>query len=61
MPDKLMTLKEVAAYLDVPEATLYGWRYHGKGPRSIKVGRHVRYRRADVERYLDGHTERGAA
>ena len=48
----LMSIPEVARYLSVPEATLRYWRYQGTGPRSIKVGRHVRYQRSEVERYL---------
>jgi len=47
-----MSIREVAQCLGVPEATLRYWRYQGTGPRSIKVGRHVRYQRAEVERYL---------
>ncbi len=39
--------------LGVPVPTIYGWRYHGEGPRGIKVGRHVRYRLAEVNRWLD--------
>ena len=42
-----------AAYIKVPLRTLDQWRYLGKGPRFIKVGRHVRYRRDDVDRWLD--------
>jgi excisionase family DNA binding protein len=51
--DELWTPCELAGYLGVPVATLYGWRYKGSGPRSIKVGRHLRYRRGDVEAWLD--------
>jgi len=43
----------LAEYLDVPLPTIYQWRYQGKGPTAIKVGRHVRYRRQDVERWLE--------
>jgi predicted DNA-binding transcriptional regulator AlpA len=42
----------LARLLDIPERTPGQWRYRGKGPRYIKVGRHVRYRRADVEAWL---------
>jgi len=47
-----MSIPEVAVCLGVPEQTLRFWRYKDIGPRSIKVGRHVRYQRAEVERYL---------
>lgn len=49
----LATAEEVSEYLGVPVDTLYAWRYRGVGPRSAKVGRHVRYRWEDVERYVD--------
>lgn len=33
-------------------ATLSRWRYAGKGPRFVKVGRLVRYKLSDVEAWL---------
>lgn len=51
-PRALAAPAAVAAYLGVPIATLYNWRYRGKGPMSIKVGRNVRYRWSDVEAWL---------
>jgi hypothetical protein len=38
----------------VPPRTVYNWRTRGLGPRGIRVGRHVRYRLADVDAWLDG-------
>jgi excisionase family DNA binding protein len=49
----LGTTAEVAEYLKVPEHTLVQWRYKGTGPRYSSVGRHVRYRWADVDRWID--------
>lgn len=49
----LASLQEVAAYLGIPVGTLYGWRYKGEGPSGYKVGKHVRYRWADVDRWLE--------
>lgn len=51
--DKLMSPTELAEFLDVPVATIYQWRTRGEGPRGVRVGRHVRYRPADVERWLE--------
>lgn len=51
--DRLMTLPELAAFLQKPEGTLYQWRSRGEGPRGIKVGQSVRYRRRDVEAWLE--------
>lgn len=51
---------EVGEYLGgIPVRTLGQWRYLGKGPRWIKVGRHVRYRWSDVEAWLDEQTAKG--
>ncbi len=47
--EPLLSPLELAEYLDVPVATLYGWRYHGGGPPGFKVGRHLRYRLGDVQ------------
>jgi len=49
----LMTPQEVADFLAVPVLTLQTWRAKRKGPRVYRVGRHVRYRVADVEEWLD--------
>lgn len=49
----LLTPDEVAEYLNVPARTLPRWRYLGIGPKFIKVGRHCRYRQADVDAWLE--------
>jgi excisionase family DNA binding protein len=54
----LLSPTDLAAYLAVPLATVYRWRSRRKGPCGIRVGRHVRYRIADVERWLDDQRER---
>lgn len=43
---------DLAAWLGVSRRTVEEWRYHGRGPVGHRVGRFVRYRRADVERWL---------
>lgn len=55
-PDEFLTIAELAAWLKIPTQTLYGWNSRGGGPKVTKVGRHVRYRRSDVEAWLDGTT-----
>jgi excisionase family DNA binding protein len=49
---ELLSVRQLADYLDVPAATVYRWNYLGTAPQRIVVGRHVRYRRSDVERWL---------
>ncbi|MEU7692548.1 helix-turn-helix transcriptional regulator [Microbispora hainanensis] len=46
--ERLWTVEEVAKFLGVPVATLYQWRHHRTGPRSRKIGRHLRYLPEDV-------------
>lgn len=48
----LMTLEEVSAATGVAVPTLRYWRHNGTGPTSFKLGRRVRYRRADVEAWV---------
>ncbi|MBD0740431.1 helix-turn-helix transcriptional regulator [Streptomyces sp. CBMA29] len=50
----LATPVEVSEYLGVPVATLYQWRHRGAGPRVHKLRRHLRYRWAEVEAWVDG-------
>ena len=52
MNDPLMTINELAGYLKVRPATLYGWRHEGSGPPGVKVGRAVRFRREDVDAWI---------
>jgi excisionase family DNA binding protein len=51
--DALLTVSEAAAFLKVPAATLYSWRQRGIGPRAIRVGKYLRYRRAAILDWLD--------
>jgi excisionase family DNA binding protein len=57
MEDKLMTVEELAEYLTIPKQTIYRWRTEGHGPRAIKVGRHLRFRSADVETWLNSQAD----
>jgi excisionase family DNA binding protein len=52
MLDPLLSTQELAAYLDLPVATLYAWRYRGQGPSGFRVGRHIRYRQCDVDQWI---------
>jgi predicted DNA-binding transcriptional regulator AlpA len=55
--DRLLTAEDLAAFLDVPIKTLYAWRYRGEGPVGFRVGKHVRYRWTDVERWIGDRVE----
>lgn len=57
MNEPLWTVEQLAEFLGVPVRTIYAWRYKRKGPPALRVGKHVRFRPADVERWL---ADRGA-
>lgn len=50
--DRLWTVRDVAQYLGVSKSTVYCWRSEGVGPAGRRVGRHVRYRPADVRQWV---------
>lgn len=50
--ERLLTPAEVSARLGVPVATLAQWRCYRRGPAFVKVGKHVRYERGELDRYL---------
>jgi predicted DNA-binding transcriptional regulator AlpA len=49
----LLDLQRFSSEYGFPEATLYGWRHRGIGPRSVRLGRRVYYRRQDIERWIE--------
>ncbi len=51
--DRLLTVKDLASYLEVPVATIYAWRYRRQGPPGFRVGRHLRFRGSDVEQWIE--------
>lgn len=57
--EPLATIQEVAEYLGLTVTALYIHRHRGTGPRSSKVGRYVKYRWADVEKWLDEQSRAG--
>lgn len=58
MADDFLSPQGLADYLGVPVSTVYGWRHRHEGPRGLRVGRHVRYRRSDVEAWLEAQADR---
>ena len=54
MPDSptMLSLHDVAKLLNVTPKTLYGLRYRNDAPPAIRVGRELRFRPADVERWI---------
>ena len=51
--DELLTLRQTAQRLNVPEATLRWWRHRGDGPKGFRAGRRVLYRASDVNGWVE--------
>ena len=59
MPE-LLTQQQLAEELQVTVRTLERWRREGTGPPWVRVGRSPRYRRQDVDRWLEGTRQNGS-
>ena len=46
--EKHLTPQDLAEREGVPLQTVYGWNKTRSGPEYMRIGRHVRYRLADV-------------
>lgn len=55
--DALLTEAELAELLKVSVGTIRRWRSEGTGPPALRLGRGVRYRRADVDAWLEAQAE----
>lgn len=50
---EIMNEHQVAEHIGMSVATMRHWRLLRKGPKFIKIGSAVRYKRGDVEKWLD--------
>lgn len=50
--NSIMSVKQAAEYLGLAVSTLNKWRCHGGGPVFVKMGRAVRYRIADLDKFI---------
>ena len=60
-PEEMVSAEWLADYTKVPLATVYRWRHYGTGPTAYRIGRHLRYRRRDVDRWIEKQRLKGAA
>jgi len=56
-----LTTPEAADYLGLAVSTLNKWRCHGGGPEFLKLGRAVRYRKDDLDRFVEARSFRSTA
>ena len=52
------TVNELAEWLQMSPHTVYQWRYRDTGPVGHRIGRHLRFRREDVEAWLQQRRDR---
>lgn len=57
-PQQVMTIDELAEYLQVAKSTLYKLAQDGKVPGQ-KVGKHWRFRKEAIDRWLDQREKKG--
>lgn len=58
---RLLTQRDLAAYIGKSTAWCERARWAGEGPRFVKLGRHVRYRAEDVQDWLDAHVRQSTS
>lgn len=51
-----LKVKDAAAHLGLSESTLNAMRCEGRGPRYVRLGNRIFYRRADLDAYLEACT-----
>lgn len=61
MDRELFSSKEAARYLGMSVAFLERDRWAGARIAFVKIGRSVRYRRSDLERYIETRTRRSTS
>jgi hypothetical protein len=59
--EDLWDKRRTARYLGISVKTLNRWLWEHRGPRGLKVGVQVRYRRDDILAYLDSCQSVGGA
>ncbi len=58
MNNRLLNAAEIADYLGVKQSTIYQWTHHEFIPH-IKLGKFVRFRTDQIDRWLDARTTTG--
>lgn len=58
--DRLLSPQDVADFLGVPLATVYVWNSRRTGPPRVRIGKHIRYLRADLDAWVERSYADGA-
>lgn len=54
--ERHLSFAEIAERLNIPLRSLYQYNKEGRGPRTIRVGRHLRVSPEELKDWLEGHT-----
>lgn len=52
--ETVLTVKQVAEYLQLKQSTVYTWAQEGKIP-AVKVGRSWQFNQSELERWIEKH------
>lgn len=52
MTNKLLSVQQLSEWMSVPVSTIYKWTHEGFIPH-VKLGRLVRFKQEDVERWVE--------
>lgn len=50
---ELLDINQFTNLLGISVDTAYYWRQVGKGPKAARIGKQLRYRKSDVDAWLD--------
>jgi excisionase family DNA binding protein len=54
---RLMSVEDLMEYLDLPRDTIYKQRSEGTGPPGYRLGKHLRWKRSEVDAWLEKHKD----
>jgi len=55
-PDALLNEAQASDFLNLSIRTLQAWRGRSAGPRYVRTGRAIRYRRSDLVAWIEANT-----
>jgi excisionase family DNA binding protein len=57
--EQLLSERQLATYLNLSLRTIQRWRAEGKGPPVLYAGRYPRYRKSEVDAWLQRERDEG--
>lgn len=58
MVTEWLSIEQLADELGVQVRTIYAWRTKSRGPRAARFGKHLRFRRSDVEAWIEAQLDK---